>query len=118
MGTFDRKPPDPATDPPGASPHPAHPPRPRPPGRLVLRPAAYRPDPDPGRRSRPQHHRGERLMKLVDLAELREQACEHGDMRLAAMNDRELKATALENYCGPDATETVIRTRAIEARHR
>lgn len=57
-------------------------------------------------------------MKLVDLTELRDMAHQSGDTRLAAMNDRELRATALENYCGQDAAQTVIRTRAIEARHR
>jgi hypothetical protein len=34
------------------------------------------------------------------------------------MNDRELQAAALENYCGREAAETVIRTRAVDAEGR
>jgi hypothetical protein len=54
-------------------------------------------------------------MELVNLTELREMAAEYGDTRLTAMNDRELLATALENYYGQDFAEAVIRGRAVKA---
>jgi hypothetical protein len=56
--------------------------------------------------------------KLVDLAEMRMSAAMFEDKQLMEMNDRELRATVLENYCGENATETVIRTRAAEAQGR
>ena len=56
--------------------------------------------------------------KLVDLAEVRQLAHQDGDTSLANMNDRELRAAILENYCDQNATETVIRTRAIDAQNR
>lgn len=56
--------------------------------------------------------------KLVDLAEVRQIAHQDGDTKLANMNDRELRAAILENYVDQNATETVIRTRAIDAQNR
>jgi hypothetical protein len=53
--------------------------------------------------------------KLVDLTEIRQLAHQDGDTQLTQMNDRELRAAVLENYAGQNATETVIRTRAIDA---
>jgi hypothetical protein len=57
-------------------------------------------------------------VKLVDLEETRQLASQNGDTRLAQMNNRELRATVLENYVDANATETVIRTRAIDAQNR
>lgn len=53
-----------------------------------------------------------------DLKGLRAAAAEDGDKRLLQMNDRELKAAALENYRDQADRETVIRTRAVDGGNR